>query len=176
MNSRSGSAPWLHLRGCPSGTQESCQEHQSSGGGGREGRSWGRLLLGGFLEASRGPLEEGQRKEPPGAWLLQAIDPESAECPGSGQPPAHGDGQLSGRKALLFSRLFNCPGARVPPLWPATLVRGCGVGEIPGKSTLLWNVPSSKAHCLGTWFKRSKAGDAAAAPCTRVSSRVWPSR
>lgn len=46
------------------------------------------------------------------------------------------------------------------------------MGETAGKSTLLWNVPSSKPHCLGTWFRRSKAGDAAASPCARVCSRV----
>ena len=33
---------------------------------------------------------------------------------------------------------------------------GSGVREIPGKPTWLWNVPFTKALCLGTSFKRSK--------------------
>lgn len=41
-----------------------------------------------------------------------------------------------------------------PPHNKGEGVRGCGgVGEIPGKPTLLWNVSSSEAHCLGTWCR-----------------------
>lgn len=55
------------------------------------------------LQENAGGLpEERGHAEPPGAWLLWAAHPESAECPGSGQPSAHGEGQLSGRKLVLI--------------------------------------------------------------------------
>ena len=45
-------------------------------------------------EESTGLLKEGEHMGPPGAWLFQTVDPESAEYPGGGQPPAHREGQL----------------------------------------------------------------------------------
>lgn len=47
--------------------------------------------------------------------------------------------------------------------------------EIPGKSTLFWNVPSSKAHCLVTWFKRSCCCSlcTCALTCAYVCGLTW---
>lgn len=76
---------------------ESFLEHCSS----REEKQKGLLREGltqrGLPGQSRGLLEEREHAKPPGAWLFQATEPESAEDPGSGKPPAHGEGQLSGR-------------------------------------------------------------------------------
>lgn len=41
-----------------------------------------------------------QGREPPEAWLCQAVDSESPECPGSGQPPAHGRGDFREGRVL----------------------------------------------------------------------------
>lgn len=73
----------------------------------------------------QGPLEDG---EPLEAWLFQAVDSESSECPGSGQPPAH-EGVAFGK--VGFSRLFNYR-EPVLPLHLGYSGEGVRGGEIPG--------------------------------------------
>ena len=125
-----------------------------------------------FQENAGDPLQEGVPMGPLGSRLFQAVDPELAECPGGGQPPAHGEGRLSGGKVVLCLRLFGCLGACVP-----------GSGHCSGEGVWCggepWHIhfalecaPSSKPPCLRTCFQRSRAGAGTAAPCSRVCSRV----
>lgn len=125
-----------------------------------------------FQENAGDPLQEGVPMGPPGSRLFQAVDPELAECPGGGQPPAHGEGRLSGGKVVLCLRLFGCLGACIP-----------GSGHCSGEGVWCggepWHIhfalecaPSSKPPCLRTCFQRSRAGAGTAAPCSRVCSRV----
>lgn len=53
---------------------------------------WGKVLLRGLQGESGYPVEGREHVELPGAWLLQAVEPEPAECPGSGQPPDFREG------------------------------------------------------------------------------------
>lgn len=128
-----------------------------------------------FQENAGDPLQEGVPMGPLGSRLFQAVDPELAECPGGGQPPAHGEGRLSGGKVVLCLRLFGCLGACVP-----------GSGHCSGEGVWCggepWHIhfalecaPSSKPPCLRTCFQRSRAGAGTAAPCSRVCSRVCSS-
>lgn len=62
-----------------------------------------------------------------------------------------GERWFSGSHAVLGShtvlKIVFHPESALLSLWPAP---GVAVGETPGRCTWLWNVASSKAHCVET--------------------------
>lgn len=104
VNSRSGSAALASSHGVPSGTQESRQEQQSSGGGEREGKAWGRLFLWGFLGASGAPQRKGSARSlrEPGSPGPLTLSPPRALAAGSLLP--------TGMAGFLEGKQFCCQG------------------------------------------------------------------